>query len=93
MRSIEHTCLCAISHIFHITGSDVKLVSDFTGTVAFGEMWQCRRMQFLDGLRYVDNPVQQFVSAVAYRMCVFVVLVFFAFIVLFVHNSVHVDEW
>jgi len=38
VRSIEHTWLCAISHIFHITGSDVKLVSDFTGTVAFGEM-------------------------------------------------------
>jgi len=36
MRSIEHTWLCAISHIFHITGSDVKLVSDFTGPVAFG---------------------------------------------------------
>jgi len=50
-------------------------------------------MQFLDGLRNVDNPVLQFVSAVAYRMCVFVVLVFLAFIVLFVHNSVHVDEW
>jgi len=93
MRSIEHTCLCAISHIFHIIGSDVKLVSDFTGTVAFGEMLQCRRMQFLDGLRDVDNPVLQLVSAVAYGMCVFVVLVFFAFIVLFVHNSVHADEW
>jgi len=53
-----------ISHIFHITGSDVKLVSDFTGTVAFGEMLQCRRMQFLDRLRFVDNPVLQFVSAV-----------------------------
>jgi len=38
MRSIEHTWLCAISHIFHITGSGVKLISDFTGTVAFGEM-------------------------------------------------------
>jgi len=25
---------------------------------------QCRRMQFLDGLRFVDNPVLQFVSAV-----------------------------
>ena len=64
MSSIEHTWLCAISHIFHITGSDVKLASNFTGTVAFGEMLQCRRMQFLDGLRYVDNPVVQFVSAV-----------------------------
>ena len=63
MRSIEHIWLCAISHIFHITGTDVKLVSDFTGTVAFGEMLQCR-MQFLDRLRYVDNPVLQFVSAV-----------------------------
>jgi len=60
MNSIEHTWLCALLHIFHITGSDVKLVSDFTGTFAFGEMLQCRRMQFLD----VDNPVPQFVSAV-----------------------------
>ena len=64
IRSIEHTWLCAISHIFDITGSDVKLVSDFTGTVAFGEMLQCRRMQFLDELHYVDNPVLQFVSAI-----------------------------
>jgi len=64
MRSIEHTWLCAISHIFHLTDSDVKLVSDFTGTVAFSEMLQCRKMQFLDGLRFVDNPVLQFVSAV-----------------------------
>jgi len=37
--------LGCISHIFHITGSDVKLVSDYTGTVAFGEMLQCRRMR------------------------------------------------
>jgi len=57
MRSIEHTWLCAISHIFHITGSDVKLVSDFTGTVAFGEMLQCRKMQFLDGLRYLIQSI------------------------------------
>ena len=27
MRSIEHTWLCAISHICHITGFDVKMVS------------------------------------------------------------------
>jgi len=39
-------------------------VSDFTGTVAFGEMLQCRRMQFLDELRYADNRVLQFVSTV-----------------------------
>jgi len=64
MRSIEHTWLCAVSHIFHVTGSDVQLVTDFTGTVAFDEMLQCRRMQFLDRLRSVDNPVLQFVSAV-----------------------------
>ena len=64
MHSIEHTWLCAISHICHVTGSDVQLVSDLTGTVAFGEMLQCWRMQFSDGLRYVDNPVLQFVSAV-----------------------------
>jgi len=64
MRSIEHTWLCSILHIFHITGLDVKLVSDFTGTVAFGEMLQCRRMQFLDGLRFVDDFVLLFVSAV-----------------------------
>ena len=37
---------------------------NFTGPVAFGEMLQCSRMQFLDGLRYVDNPVLQFLSAV-----------------------------
>jgi len=70
MRSIEHTWLCAISHIFHVTGSDVKLVSDFTGTVAFGEMLRCRRMQFLDGLRYVDNPVLQFCVSCSLE-CVF----------------------
>jgi len=34
------------------------------GRVAFGEMLQCKRMQFLDGLRYIDNPVLQFVSVV-----------------------------
>jgi len=42
-------------------------------------------MQFFDGLRYVDNPVLQFVSAVVQKGC-FVVLVFFAFIVLLVHS-------
>ena len=31
LRSIEHTWQCAISHIFHISGSDVARICDFTG--------------------------------------------------------------
>ena len=62
LRSIEHTWLCAISHIFHITGSHVKLVSDFAGKIPFSDMLQDRRKQFLDGLRFVDNSVLQFMS-------------------------------
>ena len=62
LHSIEHTWLCAISHIFHITGSHVKLVSDFAGQIPFSDMLQDRRKQFLDGLRFVDNSVLQFMS-------------------------------
>ena len=62
LRSIEHTWLCAISHIFHITGSHVKLVSDFAGKIRFSDMLQDRRKRFLDGLRFVDNSVLQFMS-------------------------------
>jgi len=47
---------------FHITGSYVKLVSDFAGKIPFSDMLQDRRKRFLDGLRFVDNSVLQFMS-------------------------------
>jgi len=47
LRSIEHIWLCAISHIFHINGSDVKLVSDFTPKVPFIDILPSRRMQLV----------------------------------------------
>ena len=46
-RIHEHTWLCAISHIFHITGSHVKLVSDFAGKIPFSDMLQDRRQESL----------------------------------------------
>ena len=49
--------LCAISHILHITGSGVELVSDFTGKAPFSDMLQSRRVQVLDGLRHLNNAV------------------------------------
>ena len=64
LRSIEHTWLCAISRIFHISGSDVKLVSDFTAKVPFIDMRQSRRMQFLDVLRRLNNAVVQLITFV-----------------------------
>jgi len=64
LRSIEHTWLCAISHIFHMNGSDVKLVSDFTAKVPFIDMLQSRRMQFLHGLRHLNNAVVQLMTFV-----------------------------
>jgi len=47
LRSIEHTWLCAMSHIFHVTGSDVKLVSDFTAKMQIGDLLLSRRLKFL----------------------------------------------
>jgi len=56
--------LCAISHIFDITGSDVKLVSDFAGKIPFSDKLQYRRKRFFDGLRCLNNSVIQFMSSV-----------------------------
>ena len=87
MRSIEHTWLCAISHIFHTNGSDVKLVSDFTAKIPFIDMLQSRRMQFLDGLRHLNNAVVQLMTFVRYSKspCSVVLFVVF-FTVLFVYS-------
>ena len=77
--SVEHTWLCAILHVFHITGSDVKLVNDFAVKIPFSHMLLYRRPRFLDGVRYLRNSVIQFMSVVVETKCqCFVVLVFFA---------------
>ena len=62
LRSIEHTWLCAMSHIFHVTGSDVKLVSDFTAKMQFGDLLLSRRLKFLNGLTLSDNAVLDFLT-------------------------------
>jgi len=85
--SVEHTWLCAILHVFHITGSDVKLVNDFAVKIPFSHMLQYRRPRFLDGVRYLRNSVIQFMSVVVETKCqCFVVLVFLHVTVLSVYS-------
>jgi len=46
-----------MSHIFHITDPELKLVSDLTAKVQFGDLLLSRRLKFLNGLTLSDNAV------------------------------------
>jgi len=66
LRSIEHTWQCAISHIFHITGADVRHVCNFTSKVPIklNIVIQNRQIKFLAGLCHADNTVLRFLANV-----------------------------
>jgi len=53
-----------MSHIFQVTGPDVKLVSDFTAKVQFGDLLLSRRLKFLNGLTISDNAVFEFLTLI-----------------------------
>ena len=60
LRSLEHTWLCAISHIFHINCADVKLVANYTATQPFDMLLLSKRHKFLSSLCHVNNSVVQY---------------------------------
>jgi len=55
LRSLKHTWHSAISHIFNITDTDVKLICNYTAK-SFNEIMTSRRT------KYVNNPVLQFLA-------------------------------
>ncbi len=57
LRSLDHAWCCAISHIFHVTGADVNLISHYTATVPFDELLRNRRLNFINGLCSASNTV------------------------------------
>jgi len=67
LRSIEHTWQCAISHIFHITGADVRHACNFTSKVPINIVIQNRQIKFLAGLCHADNTVLRFLFDVMVR--------------------------
>jgi len=60
IRSIEHTWLTIISHIFHIKGADVQIVCNYVTNVPYHCILLNRRMIFIFGLCYVNNSSLQF---------------------------------
>jgi hypothetical protein len=56
-RSLSHTWQCAISHIFHLNGADVNLVSNYTANLPFMDMLVVRHVRFLFNLSRSDNAV------------------------------------